>query len=204
MNFESREFVLFARKAVTSSEFSLDDLPGSGGRMDLVARCIANALWVSRALRRDSCIHVVAYGKPSPPLTISFYGDKLRGVNVDERNIASWIKKVIGEQATNPGITKRKIGFEDLIRELANQEKNFYILHEKGKDIREIEIKERPVFILGDHIGLPKKLEKFVERFNAEKISLGKVSYLSSQCIAILHYELDRKKFLKQANFSVC
>ncbi len=191
--FKSREFILFARKAVTSSEFSLDDLPGSGGRMDLVARCVANTLWVSKALRRDSCIHVVAYGKPCPPLTISFYGDKLQRVDVDERSIASWIKKIMSGQTTNPGITKRRIGFEDLVKELAKQEKNFYVLHEKGKDVREVEIKERPVFILGDHIGLPKKLEKFVERFNAEKISLGKISYLSSQCITILHYELDRR-----------
>jgi len=49
------------------------------------------------------------------------------------------------------------------------------------------------VFVLGDHLGLPRNEERFVERFEHDKISVGSVSYLASQCITILHYELDRR-----------
>jgi len=194
-----RQFILYAKKAVTSPEFSLDDLPGSGGRMDLVARCICNALWISHALRRDTCIHVVACGSPNPPVVISFYGDTLRGVSPDERNIAAWIKKVLARKRKNPGIRIRRIGFQQLIEELASEGTFFYILDEKGTDIAVVKLKEDSVFVLGDHLGMPRNEEEFVERFEHEKISLGTTSYLASHCITVLHYELDKKENMNNA-----
>ncbi|RZN44075.1 MAG: tRNA (pseudouridine(54)-N(1))-methyltransferase TrmY [Methanophagales archaeon ANME-1-THS] len=188
-----RQFVLYARKAVTSPDFALDDLPGSGGRMDLVARCICNALWLSHAVRRDSCIHIVAYGRPNPPVVISFYGETLRGVSPDERNIAAWIKNALAAKRKNPGITVRTISFQQLIEELASRGAFFYILHEKGRDISTLELKADSVFVLGDHLGLPRNEEKFVARCAHERISLGTSSYLASHCITVLHYELDRR-----------
>ncbi|HID20066.1 MAG TPA: tRNA (pseudouridine(54)-N(1))-methyltransferase TrmY [Methanophagales archaeon] len=187
-----KQFVIYAKKAVTSSDFTLDDLPGSGGRMDLVARCICNALWISHDLRRDTCIHVVACGTPNPPVVISFYGDRLRGVSPDERNIAAWIKKALASKRKNPGISIRKLSFQQLIEKLASEGNAFYILNEKGIDIDSVKLKGNHVFILGDHEGLPKEEEEFVERFEHEKISLGNVSYLASQCISVVHYELDK------------
>ncbi len=189
-----RQFILYARKAVTSPDFSLDDLPGSGGRMDLVARCVCNALWISHDLRRDSCIHVVACGSPNPPVVISLYGDRLRNVSPDERNIAAWIKKALASKRKNPGINIRKLSFQQLVEELVSEGNFFYILHEQGRDIARVKLKDDSVFVLGDHIGLPGEEEKFVERFEHEKISLGTTSYLASQCITVLHYELDKKK----------
>jgi tRNA (pseudouridine54-N1)-methyltransferase len=81
-----------------------------------------------------------------------------------------------------------------LIEELASEGTFFYILHEKGTDIARVKLKEDSVFVLGDHLGLPRNEEKFVERFEHEKISLGTTSYLASQCITVLHYELDKNK----------
>jgi len=161
--------------------------------MDLVARCVCSALWISHDLRRDSCIHVVACGSPNPPVVISFYGNRLRGVSPDERNIAAWIKKTLARKRKNPGINIRKLSFQQLVEELASEGNIFYVLHEKGRDIARVKLKADPVFILGDHIGLPRKEEKFVERFEYEQISLGTISYLASQCITVLHYELDKK-----------
>lgn len=188
-----KQFVLYARKAVTSSDFSLNDLPGSGGRMDLVARCICNALWISHDLRRDTCIHVVACGTPNPPVVISFYGDRLRGVSPDERNIAAWIKKTLASKRQNPGINVRKLSFQHLIEILASEGNSFYLLHEQGIKMGSVKLKSNPVFILGDHEGLPKEAEDaFGARFEHEKISLGNIAYLASQCISVVHYELDK------------
>jgi tRNA pseudouridine-54 N-methylase len=66
-------------------------------------------------------------------------------------------------------------------------------LHKDGKDFREFEFKENLTIVLGDQKGLDKKAEKFLERFKAEKVSLGKVEYLASACISIIHNELDRR-----------
>lgn len=189
-----KQFILYTSKAVTSPDFSLDDLPGSGGRMDLVARCICNALWISHDLRRDSCIHVVACGSPNPPVVISFYGNRLRDVSPDERNIAAWIKKALAKKRKNPGISIRKLSFQQLVEGLASAGNFFYILHEQGRDISEVKLKVDSVFVLGDHIGLPEKEEKFVAQFEHDKISLGTTSYLASQCVTVLHYELDKKQ----------
>jgi len=200
-----KQFILYTSKAVTSPDFSLDDLPGSGGRMDLVARCISNALWISHDLRRDSCIHVVACGSPNPPVVISFYGDRLRDVSPDERNIAAWIKKALAKKRKNPGIIMRKLSFQQLVEELASDGNFFYILHEQGRDISEVKLKVDSVFVLGDHIGLPEKEEKFVAQFEHDKLSLGTTSYLASQCITVLHYELDKpKKKLSMKAYEDC
>jgi len=80
-----------------------------------------------------------------------------------------------------------------LIEELASEGAFFYVLHEKGRDISTVELMEDSVFVLGDHLGLPRNEEKFVARFEHERISLGTSSYLVSHCITVLHYELDRK-----------
>ncbi|MGC8812614.1 MAG: tRNA (pseudouridine(54)-N(1))-methyltransferase TrmY [Candidatus Aenigmatarchaeota archaeon] len=196
-----REFILRASKAVTHPYFNLNDLPSSAGRMDLVCRCISSALWVSNDLRRDTKIFVILEGPPNPPRTIVFDGNSLKGVNPDERNIASHIKKALEvglnlglEQEINvsPGIKVAKKSFESLIKEKSKETQLLY-LHPEGKDIREIEIKENVAFILGDHIGIARKTEKLIERLNIEKVSLGSKIYLASHAIVIANYELDRR-----------
>lgn len=196
-----REFLIYSRKGSTSSDFTLKDLPGSGGRMDLNARCIISALWVSRNIRRDTRIMISLNGPPNPPFVIAFDGNELRKVSPDERNISIWIKKALREadearddkwSETHEGIYISKKSFQDLIRD--NEDRSFYILHERGKDIRDIEVRGNPFFVLGDHIGLPRKEEKFVQRYTSEKISLGPESYFTSQSITLVHNELDRAR----------
>lgn len=196
-----REFILRASKAVTSPDFNLNDLPGSAGRMDLVCRCISNALWVSNDLRRDTRIFIVLEGPPSPPKMIVFEGKTLKGVEPDERNIASHIKIALKaglclelnqEIEVSPGIKVAKKSFESLVKEKSKEMQLIY-LHPKGKDVREMEIKENVAFILGDHVGIARKTEKLLERLKVEKVSLGKTIYLASHAIIIANYELDRR-----------
>lgn len=197
-----REFILYSRKSVTTPSFPLNDLPSKGGRMDLIARCVISSLWISRALRKDSRFYTVLNGPPNPPLTVNFDGKNLKSVSPNERNIASWIKKALDlwlkveERAgewfdVQEGIKISKMSFQELVKKFENR--NIYVLHEKGKNIRNKKIENNPIFILGDHIGLPKNEESFVERFGAKKISLGAHSYLASQSITIVHNELDRR-----------
>ncbi len=92
-----------------------------------------------------------------------------------------------------PGIRIRKLCFQELIAELASDGKFFYILDEKGTDIACVTLKPDPVFVIGDHTGLPEEATNYVERFEHETLSLGTISYLASQCLSVLHYELDNK-----------
>jgi len=207
-----RNFVLLLRKGATA-KFSLNDIPGSGGRMDIGCRALTQAIWLSHDIRRDTNFYLVCEGPPNPPVTILFLGKSIKRVSPDERNIASWINKSLElvSSAKNAskakenwlkiqeGIRVRKIGFIPLLKELKEEEKHdVYVLHEKGEAFENVEIEIddlRPLtFVLGDHIGLPKKEEDYVLNIiGAKKVSLGRKSYLASSCIAIVHYLLDKK-----------
>ena len=91
----TRAFVLYSRKGATAPIFSLNDLPGSGGRMDLVARCVTQALWLSHDLRENVAFYAVLNGPPDPPKTIGFFSDSIKRLSLDERNVGSWIKKAL-------------------------------------------------------------------------------------------------------------
>ena len=196
-----REFLLRALKARTDNNFSLDNLPDAG-RLDLVARCISSALWLAKGLREDTIIHVNLEGPRYPPKIISFYGSKLRGFYFDEKGIAKFIKMAL-EKGINlklneklevySGIIIAKKSFEQLIKEKQNYQ--IIYLHKKGIDIREFKFKENILIVFGDYIGMPRKTEIFLQRHNAEKVSLGKLDYHASHCIAIVNNELDRRIF---------
>jgi tRNA (pseudouridine54-N1)-methyltransferase len=182
-----REFVLLARRAVTRP-FRLNDLPSSAGRMDLVCRCISNALFISEAIRKDVIIHVILGGPDRPPRLITFDGSTLRNVSPDERNIASHIRIAL-ERGMNlklnesinvsPGIKIAKRSFENLVKEKAKTTQLIY-LHPRGTDIKNFNFDENICVILGDHLGIPKNTEKLLKRLNVEKVSVGKTTYLAS------------------------
>jgi tRNA (pseudouridine54-N1)-methyltransferase len=117
-------------------------------------------------------------------------GEKLHDVRTDQQTWQQILKKTLSGKA-HPGITFTKTSFEALLKAKAS-ESQIYVLEEHGKDIASITIGNEPIFILGDHVGLPKKTESFALRYG-EKISLGKQPYLAATCIAILNYLLDKK-----------
>lgn len=100
------------------------------------------------------------------------------------------LKKVISGKP-HPGITTSKTSFEALLKAKAETTR-VYVLEEGGKDIAHAELHANCVFVLGDHVGLPKKAEVYALRYG-EKISLGKQPYLAASCITILNYLLDRQ-----------
>lgn len=197
-----REFVLRASKTVTNSDYiSLNDLPGAG-RLDLVCRCVTNALFISNDMRRDTIIHVVLEGPNYPPKTISFDGNELKNLAPDERNAASHIKialqkgaalKLSDNVTSEPGIKISKKSFESLIKEKSKTSQLIY-LHPEGIDIRKFEFKENISMVLGDHVGIEKATEKLLKRLGAVRVSLAPAYYLASQCITICHNELDIRK----------
>ena len=60
------------------------------------------------------------------------------------------------------------------------------------EDIRKADIKENPIFILGDHRGLPQKELKRLKKL-CTPITIGPKTYFASQTVAIVHNELDRR-----------
>jgi len=195
-----REFILLSLKGKTSPDFNLEDLPGAG-RIDLVCRTVSNILFISNALRRDTIVHISLNGPKSPPKMITFNGDELKGVEPDERSIATVIKTALKhsanlqqdeEKEVSPGVFISNKSFERLVKEKSKRCQLIY-LHPKGEDIREAKFEENFLVIFGDYIGLPKNTEKLIERLGAKKISIGPIMLFASHCPVIIHNELDRR-----------
>jgi len=183
----TREFILFSRLGKTDAAFSnLHD----AGRLDIVHECIVASLFLSHGLRKNVLFHAILNGSPNPPLYIQINGASLYDVRTDMDTWQRILKKVISGKP-HPGITTSKTSFEALLKAKA-ETASIYVLEEGGKDIAETKLPRNCVFVLGDHVGLPKKAEKFALRYG-EKISLGKQPYLAASCITILNYLLDRR-----------
>jgi tRNA (pseudouridine54-N1)-methyltransferase len=189
-----RTFVIVGHKAVTSPKFSLNDLPGGAGRMDIIARCINASLFLSHDLRRDVDTYAILLGEPSPPVTIRFNGEKVRYLSPDERSAAALIKKAlekgapdVGEEESTHGVYISKRSFEDVINGL---DKVIY-LHEEGDDIRKVELTGNEAYVLSDHQNLTPEEEAILEKKGAKKVGLGKKLYHADHCIVIVNHELD-------------
>jgi tRNA (pseudouridine54-N1)-methyltransferase len=180
-----RTFILFSRMGQTDPNFNnLHD----AGRLDIVHECIVSSLFLSHGLRRDVKFHAILNGGPKPPMHIEIDGETLYDVRTDMETWQGILRKVIAGKS-HPGIKVDRTGFEVLVKAQA-QTHQVYVLEEGGKNLSEIALPENSLFILGDHVGLPKKAEDFALRFG-EKISLGKTPYLATSCITIINYTLD-------------
>ena len=176
-----REFILYSRKGPTGP-FNAKDLPGSG-RVDLIARSVISALWVSHKLR-DNVIHISLNGPPNPPKVLTITSN-IRRVSPDERAIGLWINKILSGKS-NPGMALRDMSFDELIEEKISEGKSIFVLHEGGEDITSVNDFSNPVFVVGDNIGLP-------DGISGRKISIGPTPYLASQCITFINIFLDRQ-----------
>jgi len=183
-----RDFILYSRLGRTDSNWvNLHD----AGRLDIVYECTIASLFLSHALRKNVTFHAALNGPPSPPLYIKIDGATLHDVRTDQQTWQEILKKVLSGKP-HPGITTAKTSFESLVKTKA-QQAQVYVLEEGGRDISQLSLAEGSVFVLGDHVGLPKKVEGFALRYG-QKISLGKTPYLAASCITVLNYLLDRKE----------
>jgi tRNA (pseudouridine54-N1)-methyltransferase len=198
--FELREFIVRARKAPVDPDRFLTAV-GTGAHVEYLAHMVVNALFISKGHRDDTLLTLVLEDSPDYSRAISLQGDSLG--NMDGLNEAAILKvcseslraglglekeaSAIGEN----GVRVTAISFEHLVKSRA-AEKQIYMLDRKGADIRESEVGEDAVFLLTDHIPMPKKTFNSLARQGVKKLSLGPVVLHASQCISIIHNEMDR------------
>ncbi len=198
-----REFIYYSRTAPTSGNFSLDNLQRAG-RIDIAIHVIIAIFFLSHKIRPDAKLHLIFAGPPDPSKHIEMY-PVLEGetgmdkIYLAKKDVSSTLKKILYKYKKDekrevfPGYWIEKKGFLELVNELNEKNRNLYILDPKGEDIRKAVIKENPIFILGDHKGLPQKELKRLKKI-CTPITLGKKVYFASQAVAIVNNELDRRE----------
>jgi tRNA (pseudouridine54-N1)-methyltransferase len=197
-----RSFIVVGHKATTSPNFSLEDIPGTSGRLDILCRCINAAFVLSHGIRKDVNVFLVLLGGDSAK-TLWLRGDCLKHLNPDERTTAALLKKALALEAADgwrestPGIFVRTGSLAAALHDL-NGASLFY-LRENGEDVFDIaadidneSISDDAVFILGDHVGMTEEEERMIAQAGSKVISVGPMSLHADHCIVLINSWLDR------------
>jgi tRNA (pseudouridine54-N1)-methyltransferase len=198
-----RRFVVIGRKAAASDDFSLDDLAGSSGRIDVLLRCVRASLLHSHGLRRDVAVYLVLGGGPRAPRVLRFDGATAKYIRPDERSLATLAKKALGsgsDRATagfvevKPGIAVANGGLEVVLPDLAGAMP--FVLEENAPDIRDCPELDQPdvAFFVGDHLGLDEATRTRLLSIGARRIAVGPTSIHADDAIAVVANEVDRRQ----------
>jgi tRNA (pseudouridine54-N1)-methyltransferase len=196
-----RTFVLRARAAPTESQKLLASV-GFDAHTEILAHTLMNAIFVAQSHRVDVRIFLVLESTQDFSRTICFDVNAMHEIGgFDERALLGKVAKALdvsrgmGKEETRPvesGVMVRTLSFERLVQELAGDHQLF-VMDKKGTSIREQAFQDNPCFLLTDHIPMPKNTFHTLERLGAKKITLGSKMLFASQCVVLIHHELDQQ-----------
>ena len=194
-----RQFIVLGHDAPTTPDFSLDDLAGGAGRLDVLCRCVNSAFFLSHAIRDDVRVSLVLRDE----LTVEFDGEDLRRLNPDERSTAALVRnaldrrdEAIGHMAveSSPGVSLTKRGFEPVL-EAAARDGTVVQLHEDGDPVVDVEPPENPVFVLSDHHDFADEEERLLSEAADERVRLGPELLHADHAITVAHNFLDTEGY---------
>jgi len=197
-----RTFVLRARAAPTDSRKLLASV-GTEAHAEILAHTLMNAVFVAQSHRAGVVVYLVLESTADYSRTIRFEPDAMHDIGgFDERALLGKIAQALDASAgmgkdetrpVQPGVTVRTTSFERLVQELAVDHRLF-VMDRKGTPIREQAFDGDPCFLLTDHIPMPKNTFHTLDRLGAGKLSLGSKMLFASQCVVLIHHELDRRE----------
>ena len=197
-----RVFVMRARSAPTDSQQLLAAV-GQPAHPEILAHTLMNAIFVAQAHRDDVLVHLVLESTRDFSRTISFSSNELGTLGgFDQQALLGKIARALdcsvamGKEESRdvePGIRVRTISFEKLVQELA-ETYPLYVLDKKGIAIREQVFEGDACFLMTDHVPMPKNSLNGLKRLGAIKISLGPKMLFASQCVVLIHNELDLRQ----------
>ena len=187
-----KQFIVIGHLARTDGDFSLNDMPGGAGRIDVLCRCVNSSFFLSHDIRRDAECYLVLLGEPDPKKTILFKGDALRYLSPDERSAGSLIKKALALpcdeefRESTPGVYIRRGGLKELLTECTP-----VLLDEGGTDIRDIE--ELPsAYLLSDHHNFTGSESEITQHL--PRVSVGPTVLHADHTITVVLNEMDRRE----------
>jgi tRNA (pseudouridine54-N1)-methyltransferase len=196
-----RSFVLRARAAPTDSARLLAGV-GQEAHTEILAHTLMNSLFVAQSHRPDVVVYLVLESTQDFSRTIRFDVNAMHELGgFDERALLGKVAKALdasrglGKEETRPvesGVTVRTVSFEKLVQELA-RDHQLFVLDRKGEPIREQAFDDNPCFLLTDHIPMPKNSFHTLDKLGAKRLTLGRTMLFASQCVLLIHHELDQR-----------
>ena len=165
--------------------------------MDVLARSVNSALFVSHGIRTDSHVLLHLMGGEGPSRRIWFDGSSLGGVRPDERSISGQIKGILKEAVPpkghfrefSSGIKHSGGDIGQTIKEWSAKGICAVILDSDGGDFSDLPLTEDLGFIISDDKPLNEEDTRVIK--DPITLSLGERWLQGHSCIAILHYLLD-------------
>ena len=190
-----RHFAIIGHDALGTGELLLNDLAGGSGRVDVLARAVNTALFISHGIRTDSTITIHLMGGEIPR-RVKFDGRILRGVHPDERSISGHIRSIMKRpvppigiwQEASTGILHSGGSVGETLMEWDREGVVAHVLDAEGEGFES----ERDVpmgFVLSDHLSFT--VEEIAVLKDCQKVSLGSAWLQGHVCIAIIHHILD-------------
>jgi tRNA (pseudouridine54-N1)-methyltransferase len=188
-----RQFVVLGHDAPTTPDFSLDDLAGDAGRLDVLCRCVNAAVFLSHGIRDDVEISLVLQDE----VTVRVDSRDLRYMNPDERNVAGLLKQAIDakdraighrEAESTPGIHVSTRGLEPVLESLDG---TVLALHEDGSPLADVEPPETPAFVLSDHRDFTDRERDLLAAHTDQRVRVGPEVLHADHTITVAHNYLD-------------
>lgn len=195
-----KTFILRARHAPTEAHKWPSHL-GQEGHVEIIAHTLMNAFFAANDFRSEVECLIILESTETLPLTLSFKGAE--GLSFDGFHENAFYSLIIDglKQAKHlkkdsvlrvqPGFSIQAQGFEKRLQGLIAEGRSLYWLDPKGVGIATEPLEADPVFILTDHLGLPKKNLKLLQKQGVKSLSLGKKMLFASQCVTLIHHYLD-------------
>jgi tRNA (pseudouridine54-N1)-methyltransferase len=190
-----RQFIVLGHEAPTTPDFSLSDLSGGAGRLDVLCRCVNAGLFVSHGIREDVRVHLVL----NDEYTVRFDGSTAKHLYPDERAVASRIRgaleardDAIGHQPADvsPGVQLYRMGFESTLDTVA-RDGTVVELHEDGESLAAAAPPENPVFVLSDHHDFTDREAEILAAQADRRLSVGPEILHADQTMTVVHNWLD-------------
>jgi tRNA (pseudouridine54-N1)-methyltransferase len=194
-----RQFIVSGHDVPTTPDFSLDDLAGGAGRLDVLCRCVNSAFFLSHAIREDVAVHLVL----ADEFTVTFEGRDLRRLNPDERSTAALLRTALEHREdaighmpadSTPGVSIRRMGFEPTLERVA-EGATLVELHEDGDPVVEVEPPADPVFVLSDHHDFTDRETELLAESADRRMRLGPERLHADHAITVAHNYLDTQGF---------
>ena len=175
---------------------------GSGVGIEYLADIVRHSIFVSKGHRENTKVTLVLEKSPLYSSVLELDGSTLGSLPDLHEN--ALLKVVSDALSVSEGLAKDEsvcdvrgikvtaTSFEQLVKSRAvNQQ--VYVLEPSGLDVRGEYFPKDVVFVMTDHTPMPKNTYKSMSRQGIRKLSLGPLILHASQCISIIHNQLDRQ-----------
>ncbi len=191
----NRRFLIVSHRTPPDGDFSLNDLPGSGGRVDIIARFITSSLLASNSIRRDASAAVYFAGGVGKHVAVIISGRSVKYLNPDERSTSALLRNALVrsrkelEGVSSPGVYFIVCGLSELA-EIMIRGCSVYLLKENGESTGP----EIPgLYVVGDIQDISEAEENAFSSGSLSKVSISKYSLQSDQCAVIVNWLLDNR-----------